>query len=159
MMLRTFTLALLLLWTALPLRAEDSGTSLAEDYCANITDQAADARIAWQMENLEKLRDEVTKKITALEAKRAELQGWIEKREQALQAASQELAGIYAKMDPEAAAVQLARIDTATATAILRKLNARGASAILNVMETDRAAALVKAIAAMNRPQAAADGT
>ena len=111
------------------------------------------------METLEKLRDEVTEKISALEAKRAELQGWIEKREQALQAASQELAGIYAKMDPEAAAVQLARIDTATAPAILRQLTARGASAILNVMETDRAAALVKAIAAMNRPQAEGGGT
>jgi flagellar motility protein MotE (MotC chaperone) len=64
-----------------------------------------------------------------------------------LKAAAKELVDIYAKMDPEAAAKQLAELDTTTATSVIRQLSPRGASAILNVMEAKQAARLAKAIA------------
>lgn len=124
-----------------------AGASVAADYCANFADRANDARVAWQTEKLKKLESDLDAKIAALEAKRAEIASWVGKREAMLKAAGQELAGIYAKMDPEAAAAQLAKLDTATATSVLRQLSPRGASAILNVMDASKAAVLAKAIA------------
>ncbi len=138
---------------------KESGNSIAEDYCANIIDKAADARTAWQLAKLQKLEKDVSDKLVLLENKQKELQEWISKREQMLKAAGRELVDIYAKMDPDAAAGQLAKLDTATATSILRQLSPRGASAILDVMEADRAAALVKAIAAATRDAAPGGGT
>jgi flagellar motility protein MotE (MotC chaperone) len=64
-----------------------------------------------------------------------------------LKAAGKELVDIYAKMDPEAAALQLTQLDTGTATSVIRQLSPRGAGAILNVMEAKQAAKLAKAIA------------
>jgi flagellar motility protein MotE (MotC chaperone) len=150
--------ALLLFVAATPAGAEDvpvpgpaaaqEAAPTAADYCANFADKASDARLAWQTENLQKLQGDVTRKIAELEAKQAEIQGWIAKRDLMLKAAGKELVDIYAKMDPEAAAVQLAQLDVGTSTSVLRQLNPRNASAILNVMEPKRAAALVSAIAA-----------
>jgi flagellar motility protein MotE (MotC chaperone) len=117
------------------------------DYCANFADRASDARVAWQNETLRKLEAEVDAKISLLDSKQAEIKIWIDKREAMLRLAGKELVEIYAKMDPEAAAKQLAQIDTGTATSVLRQLSPRGASAILNVMEAEEAARLVKAIA------------
>lgn len=142
-----------------PAEKKESGNSVAEDYCANIIDKAADARMAWQLAELQKLEKDVTDKLVLLENKQKELQEWISKREQMLKTAGRELVDIYAKMDPDAAAGQLAKLDTATATSILRQLSPRGASAILDVMEADRAAALVKAIAAATRDPAQGGGT
>ena len=117
-----------------PSRAEDD-SSLAADYCANFSDKAKDARLVWQTENLKKLQADVTAKIVELEAKRAELQDWVDKRDRMLNAAGKELVAIYAKMDPDAAAIQLAQLDTITATSVLRQLSARSASAILNTID------------------------
>lgn len=117
------------------------------DYCANFADKANDARIAWQAENLKKLQGELDAKIAALEAKQAEIRQWIDSRDAMLKAAGKELVDIYAKMDPEAAALQLTQLDTGTATSVIRQLSPRGASAILNVMEAKQAAKLAMAIA------------
>jgi flagellar motility protein MotE (MotC chaperone) len=134
-------------------------TSIADDYCANIIDKAADARAAWQAANLQKLEKDVSEKLSQLDAKQRELQDWMAKRDLMLKAAGQELADIYAKMDPDAASGQLAKIDTGTATSILRQLTPRGASAILNVMDAERAAVLVKAIAAATKDAPPGGGT
>ena len=99
------------------------------------------------MDNLKKIEAEIDVKIVALETRQSELQQWIGKREAMLKAAAKELVDIYAKMDPEAAAKQLAELDTTTATSVIRQLSPRGASAILNVMEAKQAARLAKAIA------------
>ena len=148
-----FTMALL----AGGLRAEEQHGATAPaiepaepavtDYCANFADRANDARTAWQMDNLKKIEAEIDAKIAALETRQSELQQWIGKREAMLKAAAKELVDIYAKMDPEAAAKQLAELDTATATSVIRQLSPRGASAILNVMDAKQAARLAKAIA------------
>ena len=138
---------------------DSAATPLAQDYCASISDKAADARTAWQAANLQKLETDVTAKLAELDAKQKELEDWVNKRQQLLKAASQELVDIYAKMDPDAAATQLGKLDIGTATSILRQLPPRGSSAILNVMEAERAALLVSSIAAAAKDAAPGGGT
>lgn len=128
---------------AAPAPAPETGVS---QYCANIADQAADARIAWQTETLTALKKEIEDKIAALEAKRAEYEEWLKKRDEALAQAELGIVNIYAKMKPDAASKQLSAMDVPTAAAILHKLNVRVASAILNEMDPDRAAELAKAM-------------
>ncbi|MFT3988570.1 MotE family protein [Aestuariivirga sp.] len=143
---------------AVSVNAQPNG-SLAQDYCANIAQTATDARAAWQKAELEKLRADVTAKLQALEAQQKVLEAWIAKRDAALKSAGQDLVDIYAKMDPEAAAAQLAKVDAPTATSILRQMGPRGAGAILAVMEPDHAALLVRSIAAASRVQSGGRGT
>lgn len=162
-------LVLLAMIAASPSRAEDRHGEAAPvaaseepsitDYCANFADQAHDARVAWQSANLRKLEDELASRIAALETKKAEIEVWIGKREAMLKSAAKELVDIYAKMDPEAAAGQLAELDTATATSVIRQLSPRGASAIMNVMEAKHAARLAKAIANATLEQKKEEGT
>lgn len=168
-MMRGLVVALLLAATVNGLHAEEiNGTPVATpqepepaitDYCANFADRANDARTAWQTENLKKIEAEIDVKLVALEARQSELQQWISKREAMLKAAAKELVDIYAKMDPEAAAKQLAELDTTTATSVIRQLSPRGASAILNVMEAKQAARLAKAIANATLQPKKEDGT
>lgn len=118
------------------------------EYCLNIADKATDARVAWQTESLEKLKAELEAKIAQLAARQTEVQGWVEKQQEILSAAEAGLVEIYAKMDPEVAAEQLATLDLRLASSLLRQLKPRAASTILNEMAPDRAALLVKSIAA-----------
>lgn len=132
--------------------------SLVDGYCGAIGDKAAEARAAWQTEQLTDLQKRIEEKLVQLENKRKDLQGWVEKRDQILKSANQSLVDIYAKMDPEAAAAQLARAETATAVSVLHQLKARSASAILNSMDPDKAAMLVKMLAATARDDKSAGG-
>jgi flagellar motility protein MotE (MotC chaperone) len=118
--------------------------SSASQYCVNIADRAADARFAWQAETLAGLKKEIDEKIAALEAKRAEYEEWLDKRNEALKQAETGIVNVYAKMRPDAAAEQLSAMEVSMAAAILRQLNARNASAILNEMNPERAAQLAK---------------
>ncbi len=119
-----------------------------EEYCLGIADKAADARVAWQTATLKKIEAELDSKIAKLDARQAEVQGWVEKQQQILAAAETGLVEIYAKMDPEVAAEQLTTLDLRLASSLLRQLKPRVASAILNEMASDKAALLVKSIAA-----------
>ncbi|WP_246206206.1 MotE family protein [Propylenella binzhouense] len=129
--------------TAKPAEAQSD----ADRYCRNIGDAAAEARVQWQAKRLREVEQEVEARIAALEAKRAELEAWVRRREALLASAEESVVAIYAKMRPDAAAQQLVTMDGGTAAAILAKLNARNASAILNEMAPERAAGLADAIA------------
>jgi flagellar motility protein MotE (MotC chaperone) len=111
-------------------------------YCSNVAPLAAEARIAWQEKRLTELAGQIKQRIAELEKKEAEAREWVTKREALMNSASEDVAAIYGKMEPEAAAAQLALMDDATAVSILGKLNARAASAILNEMEADKAGKL-----------------
>jgi flagellar motility protein MotE (MotC chaperone) len=111
-------------------------------YCANVAPLAAEARIAWQTKRLTELEEQVKERIAELDKKEAEARDWVTKRETLLNSASQAVVAIYSKMEPEAAAAQLASMDDATAAAILSKLNTHAASAILNEMEAAKAGKL-----------------
>jgi flagellar motility protein MotE (MotC chaperone) len=126
-------------------------TGLAQSYCINIADAAADARIAWQKAKLEKAEQELRKRIAALEAKEAEYKVWLKRRDEFSEKANETLVQIYARMEPDAAAPQLIAMDEETAAAVLTKLDPRNASAILNEMQPDKAARLTSTIAGAAR--------
>ncbi|MBA9063318.1 flagellar motility protein MotE (MotC chaperone) [Methylobacterium fujisawaense] len=115
-------------------------------YCAGIANAAADARFAWQKEALTALSKDIENRISQLEAKRAEYEEWLKRRQAFLAKADESVTAIYARMRPEAAAQQLTAMDSEAAAAILTRLDARIASAILNEMEPGRAARLANVI-------------
>lgn len=120
-------------------------------YCAGIADAAADARFAWQKEQLAALEKDVEARIAKLEAKRAEYEEWLKRRNAFLAKADEAVVALYAKMRPDAAAPQLATMPEDAAAAILTKLNARAASAILAEMEAARAAGLARKMSDLGR--------
>jgi flagellar motility protein MotE (MotC chaperone) len=118
----------------------------SDQYCVNIADKAADARLAWQAKTISDLEQEIDKRIAELDAKRAEYQEWLAQRDEMLAKAEGHVVQIYAKLRPDAAALQLSALDDDIAAALLSKLSARNASAILAEMEPGRAAQLTKTI-------------
>jgi len=114
----------------------------AQQYCINIADAAADARVAWQKKMITDVEQELDKRVAMLEAKIAEYQKWLARRDEYSRKAQEQLVGIFARMRPDAAAPQLAASDEETAAAVLSKLDTRASSAILSEMEPNQAARL-----------------
>jgi flagellar motility protein MotE (MotC chaperone) len=130
----------------------DQRGSDATEFCKNITDAALDARVAWQQKQLEASEAKLRERIAELEAKRAEYEKWLKLREDFLKNAEESVVEIYSRMNPDAAAQQIASMADETAAAVLAKLRVRSASAILNEMEPGRAAHLADTLAGMRRP-------
>ena len=131
----------------LPADAADTDVRLARDYCLNVADAAADARLAWQKKTLADLEQEIAKRVALLEAKTAEYQKWLTRRDEFSKKAQETVVTIYSRMKAEAAAAQLAAMDEEVAAAVLTKLDPRMASAILSEMEATHAARLTATIA------------
>lgn len=120
-------------------------TSSAEEiarFCGNIADAARDRRYQLQKMELEKLQADIDERIEKLEAKRAEYEVWLTRRNRFMQQAQEAVVGIYANMRPDAAASQLGELRAETAAAILMSLDTRKASVILNEMQVETAASL-----------------
>jgi flagellar motility protein MotE (MotC chaperone) len=109
-------------------------------FCSNIADAARDQRYQLQKEELEKLQKEVDERISVLEARKAEYEGWLKKRNEFLKQAESGLADIYKKMKPDAAASQLQELDPYLASAIIMRLKPSQSSLILAEMEAKKAA-------------------
>jgi flagellar motility protein MotE (MotC chaperone) len=114
----------------------------ASRFCANAAPSIAEARVAWEAKKLSELDAQVKQRLLDLEKAEASVQEWVAKRDAMLKSASDDLVAIYAKMQPETAATQIAAMDDQMAAAILGKLKAGAAGAILNEMEADRASKL-----------------
>jgi flagellar motility protein MotE (MotC chaperone) len=114
----------------------------ASRFCANAAPSIAEARIAWETRQLSELDAQVKQRLADLEKAEASVKEWFAKRDTSLKAASDELVAIYAKMQPETAATQIAAMDDQMAAAILGKLKPGMAGAILNEMEAERASKL-----------------
>jgi flagellar motility protein MotE (MotC chaperone) len=114
----------------------------ASRFCANVAPSIAEARIAWETRRLNGLDAQVKQRLADLEKAEASVQEWVAKRDASLKAASDNLVAIYAKMQPETAATQIAAMDDQMAAAILGKLKPGAAGAILNEMEAERASRL-----------------
>jgi flagellar motility protein MotE (MotC chaperone) len=114
----------------------------ASRFCANAGPSIAEARIAWETKQLGELDAQVKQRLADLEKAEAAMQDWVAKRDAMLKSASDDLVAIYAKMQPETAATQIAAMDDQMAAAILGKLKAGAAGAILNEMEAERASRL-----------------
>ncbi|MEZ0169640.1 MotE family protein [Microvirga sp. TS319] len=118
----------------------------SNNYCANIADAAADARFALQKAELASMEKEIEGRLKILEAKRAEYEEWLRRRNEVLKRADETVVAIYSRMRPDAAALQLINMEEEIAAAVVARLNPRTASAILNEMEPARAAQLANII-------------
>ncbi|KJC38397.1 hypothetical protein UB31_32260 [Bradyrhizobium sp. LTSP849] len=120
-------------------------------FCSNVADPAVDARLAWQLKELEKAETQLRERIAEVEAKRAEYEKWMALRDDFLKKAEASVVEIYSRMKPDAAATQIAGMADETAAAVLAKLSPRSSSAIFNEMETARAAHLADLLGGMRR--------
>ncbi|MET0569004.1 MAG: MgtE protein [Hyphomicrobiaceae bacterium] len=114
----------------------------AQQYCVNIASAAADARFNWQKKTIGDMERELDDRIARLEAKVAEYQQWLARRDEYAKKAQEQLVGIFARMRPDAAAAQLAAADEETSAAVLSKLDTRVSSTILAEMDPNQAARL-----------------
>jgi flagellar motility protein MotE (MotC chaperone) len=128
------------------LAQEVKAEAKAGQYCTNIADAASDARFALQKQALADMEKEIEGRIKVLEAKRAEYEEWLRRRNEVLAKADETIVLIYSRMRPDAAALQLTNMDEEIAAAVIAKLNPRVASAVLNEMEPGRAAQLANVI-------------
>lgn len=131
-------------------KSDARAQSDAHQFCVNNANLLGDARIAYQTARLGEIEAKVRERLAELEAKRAEYEAWLRRRDEAMRQAAAGVVAIYAKMRPEAAASQLAAMDDPVAAAILAKLAPRAAGAILDEMEAGRAARLAGAMAGPN---------
>jgi flagellar motility protein MotE (MotC chaperone) len=120
-------------------------------FCSNVADPAVDARLAWQLKELEKTENQLRERIAEVEAKRAEYEKWMALRDDFLKKAEASVVEIYSRMKPDAAATQIAGMADETAAAVLAKLSPRSSSAIFNEMDTARAAHLADLLGGMRR--------
>lgn len=127
------------------------------EFCTNIADAARDQRYLLQKQELETLQKDVDERIKVLEARRAEYEDWLKRRNDFLKSAEGGLVEIYRKMKPDAAASQLAELDPEIASAIVMKLPPRQSSTILGEMPADKAAALTRIIASASDPNTSKD--
>jgi flagellar motility protein MotE (MotC chaperone) len=128
-------------------QAQDAKSDIKNNqYCANIADAASDARFALQKQALADMEKEIEGRLKVLEAKRAEYEEWLRRRNEVLEKADETIVLIYSRMRPDAAALQLTNMDEEIAAAVIAKLNPRVASAVLNEMEPGRAAQLANVI-------------
>jgi flagellar motility protein MotE (MotC chaperone) len=134
----------------LPDKSADAGVSR---YCANVAPLAAEARIAWETRRLNELDAQIKQRVAELEKAEAETRDWVSKRDALLNSASDDVVAIYGKMDPEAAAAQLATMDEPIAVSILHKLKVGAASSILDQMDAARAARLTSLILVAAAPE------
>jgi len=125
-----------------PVAVKPARPSLAQDYCANVSNAASEFRFAWQMQQLTELEAQINKRIAELNARRAELAQWQEKHDEYRRRAEEGVVAIYSRMRPDAASSQLAVMEEAGAAAILSKLSPKTASLLLNEMNATKAAKL-----------------
>lgn len=128
----------------------------AQQYCVNIASAAADARFNWQKKTIGDMERELDDRIAKLEAKVAEYQQWLARRDEYAKKAQEQLVGIFARMRPDAAAAQLAAADEETSAAVLSKLDTRVSSTILAEMDPNQAARLTAIMVGAGRVEKSA---
>jgi flagellar motility protein MotE (MotC chaperone) len=134
-----------------PRRAATVSENEVAQFCSNVADAALDARLAWQLNELEQAEKRLRERISEVEAKRAEYEKWMALRDEFLKKAEAGMVEVYSRMRPEAAAIQIAGMADETAAAVLAKLSPRNSSAIFNEMESARAAQLADLLGGMRR--------
>ncbi len=117
-----------------------------QKYCYNISDAARDARYALQKHKLEALEGRLNELLRKLEKRKREYMTWVLRRKEITGRMTRAMLDVYAKMEPEAAASQISRMEYAVAIAILTGLKPQKASAILTEMDPKKAGKLVNVI-------------
>ena len=132
-------------------RAATPSENEVAQFCSNVADPALDARLAWQLSELERAEQRLRERIAEVEAKRAEYEKWMALRDEFLKKAEAGMVEVYSRMRPEAAAIQIAGMADETAAAVLAKLSPRNSSAIFNEMDSARAAHLADLLGGVRR--------
>ena len=94
-----------------PPRIKSTSSDDTQQYCANIANVTAAARLAAQQKQLGELNQQLQKRLTELEAKRAELQELVDRYDDFIKKSDEALVNVYSKMKPEAAATQLTNLN------------------------------------------------
>ncbi|WP_395664882.1 MotE family protein [Methylocella sp.] len=128
-----------------PIEKTSSNADL-QTFCGANKAAIGDARIVWQTRRLKEIEERVRRGVADLERKKAEYEEWLRRRDDMLKQATDGVVSIYAKMRPDAAALQLALMEDQAAAAILAKMPPRASSAIMNEMEVGRAARLTRVL-------------
>jgi flagellar motility protein MotE (MotC chaperone) len=118
-----------------PPAANPAESDIAQ-FCSNVIDPAVDARLAWQLKELEKAENQLRERIAEVEVKRTEYEKWMALRDEFLKKAEAGVVEIYSRMRPEAAALQIAGMADDTAAAVLVKLSPRNSSAIAKCLNS-----------------------
>ncbi|HBF30419.1 MotE family protein [Rhizobium sp.] len=139
------------------LPAANAGLDEIQRFCTNIADQARDQRYLLQKQDLEKLQTEVNDRIKTLEARKAEYQDWLARRNEFMQRAESNVIDIYKNMKPDAAGPQLEKINPMLAAAIIMKLPAKQSSLILSEMAPDKVATIAGIMASAANPNTSKD--
>lgn len=126
-------------------------------FCTNIADPARDQRYLLQKQDLEKLQAEVNDRIKTLEARKAEYQDWLSRRNDFMQRAEAGVIDIYKNIKPDAAAPQLEKMNPMLAAAIIMKLPAKQSSLIFSEMAPDKVAAIAGIMASAADPNTSKD--
>jgi flagellar motility protein MotE (MotC chaperone) len=137
--------------TAVPADAKATPQTTGDQYCSSISNAAADARFAWQKQALQDTEKQVEKRVEELNAKIAEYQKWMARRDDFSRKAQSSITDIYAKMKPDAAAQQLTALDEETAAAVIAKLSPKISSALMAEMDAKKAARLTAIIAGSSK--------
>ena len=141
--MRTLPIALLLISSAASAAQSD-----VERFCSNIADPAQERRYAILQLEIDRMQEGIDTRMRALDARRAEVEAWLGKRDAFLARARDQLVAIYAGMRPDAAAERLSLLDDALAAGIIMKLTPKEAALVLNEMGKAKAAAISAVIAA-----------
>jgi flagellar motility protein MotE (MotC chaperone) len=111
-----------------------------QQYCGSIVDPARDQRYLLQKQELDKLQADVNERINTLEARKAEYEDWLKRRNAFLQKAKAGLVDIYKTSKADEAAQQFDEMDINIAAAIIMQLPARQSGLILSEMDAKKAA-------------------
>lgn len=119
-----------------------------QKFCSNIGPTAIEARTAAQKKLIAELEHKIQNRIAQLQSKIEETKEWLNRREAFAAKATAGLVQVLSRMDPEAAAAQLAQMDVETAAALLLKLDPKAAAPLLGEMPPAKAAQLASIVAA-----------
>jgi flagellar motility protein MotE (MotC chaperone) len=132
-------------------------TDEIQRFCTSIADPARDQRYLLQKQDLEKLQTEVNDRIKTLEARKAEYQDWLSRRNEFMKRAEAGIIDIYKNMKPDAAAPQLEKVNPMLAAAIVMKLPAKQTSLIFSEMAPDKVAAIAAIMSSAADPTTSKD--
>lgn len=120
----------------------DTSGQEIQQYCTNVIDQARDQRYLLQKQDLEKLQQDIDNRIAVMEARKAEYEDWLKRRNDFMKQAEANLVNVYKTMKADAAAPQLQEINAGIAAAIIMKLPPRQSGLILAEMDAKKAATI-----------------
>jgi flagellar motility protein MotE (MotC chaperone) len=123
-----------------------------QEYCANIAASAEAIRLERRRKELSALDARLSEKLATLEARHQELRTLLDRLEAFERKSGDALIGLYSRMKPDAAALQISQLDDEIAASLMLQLKSKISSAILGEMEAGRGAALAKRIAQLRAP-------